>query len=280
MKKNGFTLAEVLVTLGIIGILSAIMVPAVGNARPDKTKLLYLKTYDSLSEILNILVNDTTIYNPYYTLGDKDRTMVENSCQITAQGNKCSYQYYQVGYNIEKYPLLNFSEPMNTKFSDVDEGNYKLANLLRIALNGTGQACTTDTCTFTTKNNISWSVTPSAAGNTLLKPNPQSSPQAEFYNTVVANIDNNDFTFFILADGSVIPADVKGQAYIKYRKNPRFRNDDTTNLTQKLITDPGIKTTFSIGDANSSTPPDIEEVSRTEDGAAREETEETIIGSD
>ena len=56
MKKNGFTLAEVLVTLGIIGILSAIMVPAVGNARPDKTKLLYLKTYDSLSEILNILV--------------------------------------------------------------------------------------------------------------------------------------------------------------------------------------------------------------------------------
>ena len=35
MKKTGFTLAELLITLGIIGVIVAILVPAVNNAMPD-----------------------------------------------------------------------------------------------------------------------------------------------------------------------------------------------------------------------------------------------------
>ena len=52
MKKTGFTLAELLITLGIIGVIVAILVPAVNNAMPDENKAMYLKTYDTLSDTI------------------------------------------------------------------------------------------------------------------------------------------------------------------------------------------------------------------------------------
>ena len=38
MKKNGFTLSELIITLSIIGVASALMMPAITKAMPDKNK--------------------------------------------------------------------------------------------------------------------------------------------------------------------------------------------------------------------------------------------------
>ena len=62
MKKTGFTLAELLITLGIIGVIVAILVPAVNNAMPDENKTMYLKTYDTLSDTIKNLASNSQIY--------------------------------------------------------------------------------------------------------------------------------------------------------------------------------------------------------------------------
>jgi len=51
MKKNGFTLAEVLITLGIIGVVAALVMPAlVNNYRKQALKTGLKKAYSQLSE--------------------------------------------------------------------------------------------------------------------------------------------------------------------------------------------------------------------------------------
>ena len=42
-KASGFTLAEVLIALGIVGIIGALVVPMTNKFRPDVMKIKYLK---------------------------------------------------------------------------------------------------------------------------------------------------------------------------------------------------------------------------------------------
>jgi len=45
MKKLGFTLSEIIVTLCIIGVVAAITAPLIENLVPDKNKMMVLKYY-------------------------------------------------------------------------------------------------------------------------------------------------------------------------------------------------------------------------------------------
>ena len=47
-KKFGYTLAEVLIALGIVGFISAIMLPMINKVKPDPTKVTYIKTFDAI----------------------------------------------------------------------------------------------------------------------------------------------------------------------------------------------------------------------------------------
>ena len=64
MKKNGYTLAEVLVTLGVIGLVAAITGPLITKFTPDAEKVAYLKTYDMLSKTINEIARNQTFYPP------------------------------------------------------------------------------------------------------------------------------------------------------------------------------------------------------------------------
>ena len=46
MKKFGFTMPELIVTLGIVGIAAAIAAPIIGNLMPDKNKLKAIECYN------------------------------------------------------------------------------------------------------------------------------------------------------------------------------------------------------------------------------------------
>ena len=62
MMKKAFTLSEALVTLAILGVLAAILIPVIDNVRPDKDKITYKKAlYSMQSAVSNAM--DSTVYS-------------------------------------------------------------------------------------------------------------------------------------------------------------------------------------------------------------------------
>lgn len=60
--KKAFTLSEALVTLAIIGVLAAILIPVINNVRPDKDKITYKKALYSMQGALSNAM-DSNVYN-------------------------------------------------------------------------------------------------------------------------------------------------------------------------------------------------------------------------
>lgn len=61
-KKYGFTLAELLVTLAVIGVVSLITLSIVRNVTPNKDFALAKKSLDIAQRNVQLLTNDSTIY--------------------------------------------------------------------------------------------------------------------------------------------------------------------------------------------------------------------------
>ncbi len=62
MKKYGFTLSEILITLTILGIMAAIAAPSFTKAMPDKYKTRVLKNYNAISDLNTELLSNSNIY--------------------------------------------------------------------------------------------------------------------------------------------------------------------------------------------------------------------------
>jgi len=63
MKNNNFkafTLAELMITVVIIGILATMMLTNLMSVKPDENALLYKKAFYSMSEAISALTNDST----------------------------------------------------------------------------------------------------------------------------------------------------------------------------------------------------------------------------
>lgn len=58
--RNGFTLAEVLITLTVIGIVCAVTIPMLNNAKPDRDKVIYKKAIYSIGEVMKKTIEDPT----------------------------------------------------------------------------------------------------------------------------------------------------------------------------------------------------------------------------
>lgn len=66
MKQHNlkaFTLPEVMITLVVIGIISLMILGSIADISPDENKLLYKKTFYTLSEVVRTLANDSTKFN-------------------------------------------------------------------------------------------------------------------------------------------------------------------------------------------------------------------------
>ena len=69
-SKKGFTLAEVLITLGIIGIVATMVNSVIGNFMPNRDKVLFKKAYGSLAQITDSLINNSAYYGGADTYPD------------------------------------------------------------------------------------------------------------------------------------------------------------------------------------------------------------------
>ena len=62
MKKQAFTLSEILISLTIIGVVAAITSPLISGIIPDKDKVAVLKVYKTVTELNQTLLNDKSLY--------------------------------------------------------------------------------------------------------------------------------------------------------------------------------------------------------------------------
>ncbi len=62
MKKSGFSLAEVLITMAIIAISASMLIPAYINLKPDRYKFKVLNCYKALNEVTEDLISNRDLY--------------------------------------------------------------------------------------------------------------------------------------------------------------------------------------------------------------------------
>ena len=208
MKLRGFTLAELLIVLGITGIVAAVILPAINGLMPDKTKINYLKVYDELNNSIKALTADSTIFPVILKNGGQD-------------------------IDVSKIPLLNDTKPLKSPFKDDSKysGDKKLCNLLAFSM-GVNESCKDtsypSTPSFTTPNGMEWWISQTKREITENK----ASYQTDIYVDVDSSKDSSNcmfgesncqnpdrFKFLLAADGTLVPADPVGLHYINTRKN-------------------------------------------------------------
>ena len=68
-SKNGFTLAEVLITLGIIGIVAAMTIPnLIANNKARVFRSKYLKAYSAIAQMVKLIEADDVDFNEMTTV--------------------------------------------------------------------------------------------------------------------------------------------------------------------------------------------------------------------
>ncbi len=58
--KKGFTLSESLISIAIIGVISAILIPILNNVSPDKDRVMYKKAMYTMQNAIATAINDNT----------------------------------------------------------------------------------------------------------------------------------------------------------------------------------------------------------------------------
>ncbi len=226
MKKLGYTLAELLITLGIIGGISALIIPAIVSSMPDENKTMYLKTYDTLSETIQALASNSQIY------------------PVCDENNDI---------NCVEHPLLNSHLPLVSPLKD--DARYsnkvKLCNLLALGFGvSTGNtACSTSAYNYadsTFRNSLSFTTTNGMQWRVMQQEYDVSNNRANFQTDIYVDINGNKgdncmysnnckkpdrFKFMVAANGEVVPADPMGRRYIATRKSLLKKNYSIADAT-------------------------------------------------
>ncbi len=191
MKNKGFTLAEVLITLAAIGVVTAIMAPIIGGLIPDKNKSQVMR----LSKVINE-INSDLLHNPSLYF----------SANTSCNGFACQQQPLDSPYNTD------------AKYVGAKKYPYLLADSLQIT---TDPEVSGSAVTFQTVDGILWSVESSTSGKAAITVdlNGDTLPNS-IYSATCKKPDR--FRFLISASGHLLPGDALTEAYFK---NPTKLND-------------------------------------------------------
>jgi len=85
INKKGFTLAEVMIALGILGILAAMLIPALMSNTPDNGKVMFKKAYSNFERTVSEMINDNANY-PATDIDNGSGVMVNSGFHQTAVG--------------------------------------------------------------------------------------------------------------------------------------------------------------------------------------------------
>ena len=204
MKQQGFTLAEVLITMAIIGVVAMIALPVATKMKPDSNKVMYLKTYNALAETIKSFASSSSAFP---------------SCQ----GDICFYNK----------PLYNTSAGVNNAY---EQGNSKVCKMLAEQFNAATNTCSNNYeqfdgnhFMFSAQNGVQFFVS-------TLRTEPGLEDFTATYQTDIWFDINGDkapnkyygedgctkpdrYKVLLASDGKLVPADPMGKMYLKSNKN-------------------------------------------------------------
>lgn len=136
-RFKAFTLTELMIALAVIGVLVAVVTPAIMRTRPNKNKMMIKKSYYEAEKIVSSLINDETLY-----IDGRDAC---NSQAANSARGGCNWgfdDYNSVVYDGEtyangtKFPGL-FGAKLNFRNADTDNWIYTTSDGVIWYLGGT-----------------------------------------------------------------------------------------------------------------------------------------------
>ena len=209
MKNNGYTLAEILVCIGIIGVLAAICIPLVNKYKPDPIKAMYISNYNAILTALREISSNETIYPP------------------RNDGENIDYR---------KIPLFNTVKINLTKDETFGGNSAKLCELLAKSMNAVGEInCPSSYSSYSDSEFKPSFVIPNGTQYFVTSDIADSSYQTDIYFDVNGKNGNNclysdnckkpdRFKVMVNVEGLVVAADPVGKWYLKKQKN--WRKED------------------------------------------------------
>ena len=139
--KKGFTLAEVMIVLSVIGILAGILIPVANNSRPDENVMKFKKAHATLANVIHELVTS----DDYYTEGDLGKKKNGDLVDGTNDGD---YSYF-----CETFADNLSTKSINCKTTSVTGGHYFADGTTSVSsiTNGKTTKTVTDATIATTK---------------------------------------------------------------------------------------------------------------------------------
>lgn len=143
MKRlnKAFTLTELLVALGVIGVLCAILLPIIFNIMPSQNTIMAKRAYYIVQSVVSDLINDEACY--------PDLTSASDSEQRVGFDDGFGYA------NCSRWGGNDNTQTLNSE----GNANLKFVTLFvdKLDLNGSVTPSATGS-TFTTKDGIQWSI--------------------------------------------------------------------------------------------------------------------------
>ena len=224
-SKNAFTLAEVLITLCILGVLAAVLMPIIKDLYPDKNVVMFRKSYYLVEKIVYELVNDESLYPESE---DVTKVGLNNVDAVSYMGKKYGDTESKTSVAAKSKFCKLFAAKVNV--SDTEEIRCEESIL---PINPLGNYVAPS---FTTTDGVAYYIPYTSTfynphetyGLPPLPTKPQplyidvnnSQPPNCIYSSTCPEPDI--FSMDISVDGRVIPANDKAKEYLK--NNTKFRN--------------------------------------------------------
>lgn len=181
-------MAEMLVTIGIVGVLAAILFPTLRDVFPNQEKMMFKKAYYVAERIVSELANDDDLYP---ASGAVDKAYLANTEEVTYKGKKYSGE---------------------TKFCElfVEKVNKKPGNTCAIT--------TFANPTVVTSDGVAWVIRPQGAGQPWpvtiqVDVNGDRKPNCAYNNSTCPKPDR--FSVIVYPNGKMSPGGTIEKEYLK-----------------------------------------------------------------